>query len=55
MTGGVFHGTPAKGQLAVFGEGDALRFAAAPHQDSCTPKLELYVMAGRPIRESFIH
>jgi redox-sensitive bicupin YhaK (pirin superfamily) len=43
------------GQLAVFGGGDALRLAAAPHQESRTPKLELYVMGGQPIREPVAH
>ncbi len=39
------------GQLAVHGPGDALRFAAERRQDSHTPKLELYVLGGQPIRE----
>ncbi len=39
------------GQLAVFGPGDALRVAADSRQDSGTPKLELFVMGGLPIRE----
>ncbi|HVL82799.1 MAG TPA: pirin-like C-terminal cupin domain-containing protein [Pseudonocardia sp.] len=43
------------GQLAVHGAGDALRVAADPRQDSHTPKLELYVMGGRPIREPVAH
>jgi quercetin 2,3-dioxygenase len=43
------------GQLAVHGAGDALRLAADPRQDSHTPKLELYVMGGRPIREPVAH
>ncbi|MGH3712719.1 MAG: pirin family protein [Micromonosporaceae bacterium] len=43
------------GQLAVHGEGDALRFTADPRQDSHTPKLELYVMGGQPIREPVAH
>jgi quercetin 2,3-dioxygenase len=43
------------GQLAVFGTGDALRFTADPRQDSHTPKLELYVMGGQPIREPVAH
>jgi redox-sensitive bicupin YhaK (pirin superfamily) len=44
--------TPIRlGQLAVFGPGDALRVAADSRQDSRTPKLELYVMGGLPIRE----
>ena len=40
-----------EGQLAVLGEGDGLRFTASSTQDSRTPRLELYVMGGRPIRE----
>ncbi len=44
-----------EGQLAVFGEGDGLRFTASSTQDSRTPRLELYVMGGRPIREPVAH
>jgi redox-sensitive bicupin YhaK (pirin superfamily) len=43
------------GQLAVLGEGDAVRVSADRSQDSHTPKLELYVMGGRPIREPVAH
>ncbi|PZG02208.1 pirin family protein [Micromonospora deserti] len=43
------------GQLAVFGDGDALRVAANPRQDPRTPKLELFVMGGQPIREPVAH
>ncbi|MFC3493944.1 pirin family protein [Glycomyces rhizosphaerae] len=43
------------GQTAVFGPGDALRVAASPRQDSRTPKLDLYVLGGRPIREPVAH
>jgi hypothetical protein len=43
------------GQLASHGPGDALRFAADPRQASNTPKLELFVMGGRPIREPVAH
>ncbi|SCE66702.1 Pirin C-terminal cupin domain-containing protein [Micromonospora echinospora] len=39
------------GQLAVHGPGDALRFAADPHQESRTPAMDLYIMGGQPIRE----
>jgi hypothetical protein len=39
------------GQLAVFGPGDAITFAANATQDSHTPELELLVLGGRPIRE----
>jgi quercetin 2,3-dioxygenase len=43
------------GQLAVHGHGDALCLAAAPRQASHTPKLELYVVGGQPIREPVAH
>jgi hypothetical protein len=43
------------GQLATHGAGDALCFAADPRQASNTPKLELFVMGGRPIREPVAH
>jgi redox-sensitive bicupin YhaK (pirin superfamily) len=43
------------GQLATHGPGDALRFAASSRQASNTPKLELYLMGGRPIREPVAH
>ncbi|MFC4016832.1 pirin family protein [Micromonospora sp. GCM10011542] len=43
------------GQLAVHGEGDALRFAAAAGQDGNTPALDLFIMGGRPIREPVAH
>ena len=39
------------GQLAVFGPGDVVRFAADPAQDSRTPALDVLVLGGRPIRE----
>lgn len=39
------------GQLAVFGEGDAVTVAAADEQDSRTEALEVLVLGGRPIRE----
>ena len=32
-----------------------LRFAASSTQDSRTPKMELYVMGGQPIREPVAH
>ena len=41
----------ATGQLAVFGEGDALRLEAADVQESRSPSLELLLLGGRPIRE----
>jgi quercetin 2,3-dioxygenase len=43
------------GQLAVLGEGDAIRVAADRSQDSHTPALDVYVMGGRPIREPVAH
>ncbi len=39
------------GQLAVFGPGDALMIAAAPLQESRSPRLEVLLLGGRPIRE----
>jgi redox-sensitive bicupin YhaK (pirin superfamily) len=39
------------GQLAVFGPGDVVRFAADASQDSRTPALDVLVLGGRPIRE----
>jgi redox-sensitive bicupin YhaK (pirin superfamily) len=39
------------GQLAVFGEGDALAITAAAGQESRTPALDVLVLGGRPIRE----
>jgi quercetin 2,3-dioxygenase len=45
-------GRPARlGQLAVFGPGDALTFAADPIQESRAPNLDVLVLGGRPIRE----
>ncbi len=52
------HGTvgaevrPARtGQLAVFGPGDALTFAADQVQDSRAPNLDVLILGGRPICE----
>ena len=39
------------GQLAVFGPGDALTFAADQVQDSRAPNLDVLILGGRPIRE----
>jgi hypothetical protein len=39
------------GQLATFGEGDALTITAATGQESRTPALDVLVLGGRPIRE----
>jgi len=45
-------GRPARlGQLAVFGPGDALTFAADRVQESRSPNLDVLVLGGRPIRE----
>jgi quercetin 2,3-dioxygenase len=41
----------SSGQLAVFGEGDALTMTAATGQESRTPALDVLVLGGRPIRE----
>ena len=43
------------GQLAVFGAGDFLQFAADPSQDSRTQALDVLVLGGRPIREPVAH
>ncbi|MEU5873562.1 pirin family protein [Glycomyces sp. NPDC047369] len=43
------------GQLAVLGEGEALRLTADAVQEPRSPKLDLYVMGGRPIREPVFH
>jgi redox-sensitive bicupin YhaK (pirin superfamily) len=40
------------GQLAVFGPGNTLTFAADQVQDSNAPTLDILVLGGRPIRES---
>ena len=39
------------GQLAVFGEGDAVTISAARVQESRSPNLDVIVLGGRPIRE----
>src|SRR6266496_2981633 len=39
------------GQLAVFGPGDQIVLAAAEHQESRTPAMEVLLLGGRPIRE----
>jgi redox-sensitive bicupin YhaK (pirin superfamily) len=45
-------GRPARmGELAVFGPGDALTFAADQVQDSRAPNLDVLILGGRPIRE----
>ena len=39
------------GQAAVFGAGDYVTLTAAPRQESRSPKLDVSVLGGRPIRE----
>jgi len=39
------------GQLAVFGDGDTLTFAADAQQDSRTPTVDVLFLGGQPIRE----
>jgi redox-sensitive bicupin YhaK (pirin superfamily) len=39
------------GQLALFGEGNAVTVSAAPAQESRSPSLDVIVLGGRPIRE----
>ncbi|MBW3576637.1 MAG: pirin family protein [Actinobacteria bacterium] len=39
------------GQLAVFGRGDVVTFAATRSQESRAPTLDVLVLGGRPIRE----
>jgi redox-sensitive bicupin YhaK (pirin superfamily) len=40
-----------QGQAAVFGAGDYITLTAAPRQESRSPKLDVIVLGGRPIRE----
>ncbi|EFV11763.1 pirin family protein [Segniliparus rugosus] len=40
-----------KGQLVVFGKGDALTLAASPSQSSAEPSLEVLLLGGQPLRE----
>jgi redox-sensitive bicupin YhaK (pirin superfamily) len=45
-------GQPIKsGQAAVLGSGDYLTISGAAQQDSRTPKLDVIVVGGQPIRE----
>ena len=39
------------GQLAVFGSGDVITIEAAPQQESRSPKMDVLVLGGQPIRE----
>ena len=41
----------ATGQLAVFGEGNALTIASEPVQESRAPSLDVLILGGRPIGE----
>jgi redox-sensitive bicupin YhaK (pirin superfamily) len=41
----------ATGQLAVFGQGNALTIAAAPIQESRSPSMDVLILGGRPIGE----
>jgi redox-sensitive bicupin YhaK (pirin superfamily) len=43
-----------KGQLAVFGDGDALTFTAATGQPVAEPNLEVLLLGGLPIREPVV-
>jgi redox-sensitive bicupin YhaK (pirin superfamily) len=47
--------TPLReGQMAVFGDGEAIRLQAADRQDSRSPALELLLLGGAPIREPVV-
>jgi quercetin 2,3-dioxygenase len=39
------------GQLAVFGAGDTITIEAAPRQESRSPKMDVLILGGQPIRE----
>ncbi|MEV4312570.1 pirin family protein [Actinocrispum sp. NPDC049592] len=43
-----------KGQLALFGPGDALTLAAGTSQPAAEPNLEVLLLGGRPIREPVV-
>lgn len=43
-----------KGQLAVYGVGDALTLAALQSQPAVEPNLEVLLLGGRPIRETVV-
>jgi redox-sensitive bicupin YhaK (pirin superfamily) len=43
-----------KGQLAVFGKGDALTLKAATSQPAAEPNLDVLLLGGRPIREPVV-
>ena len=40
-----------EGQMAAFGEGDALRIEASQTQDARSPNLDVLILGGQPIRE----
>ena len=45
-----------EGQMAAFGDGDALTFEASQTQDARSPNLDVLVLGGQPIREpGFFH
>ena len=43
------------GQLAVFGDGEALNLSADEHQDAASPALEVLLLGGQPIGEPVVH
>jgi redox-sensitive bicupin YhaK (pirin superfamily) len=46
----------SEGQMAAFGDGDALSIEAPPTQDARSPNLDVLVLGGQPIREPvFFH
>jgi redox-sensitive bicupin YhaK (pirin superfamily) len=53
-TAGIERRPLREGQLAVFGEGDALTLEAAAVQSSRSPNLEVLVLGGAPIREPVV-
>ncbi len=44
-----------EGQMAVLGAGDHVSVAAGDRQDSRSPKLDVLLLGGRPIREPIFH
>jgi redox-sensitive bicupin YhaK (pirin superfamily) len=44
-----------KGQLAVFGPGDALTLTGSTNQPSAEPDFEVLLLGGQPIREPIVH
>ncbi|MGL6237020.1 MAG: pirin family protein [Segniliparus sp.] len=44
-----------KGQLVVFGHGEALSLSASTAQPSAEPALEVLLLGGRPLREPVVH